>query len=210
LLRLGQGEQAIAQLQPVVRAMPGNRDAVLLLGEALLARGDARGALAALRPLADSPAARGEELALAAKAAKAAGDPQAATYETRAKLPALQAAGRDLADADAAMRAGNWAGAVEAYDRILKVTDGRNPLVLNNMAYAQLMLGNHAAARGYADRAMKEAPDNASVLDTAGWVRFKSGKDIEEARRLLGRAAQLAPGNPAIRVHLAEAERAGK
>ncbi len=210
LLRLGQGEQAIAQLQPVVRAMPGNRDAVLLLGEALLARGDARGALAALRPLADSPAARGEELELAAKAAKAAGDPQAATYETRAKLPALQAAGRDLADADAAMRAGNWAGAVEAYDRILKVTDGRNPLVLNNMAYAQLMLGNLPAARDYADRAMREAPDNASVLDTAGWVRFKSGKDIEEARRLLGRAAQLAPGNPAIRVHLAEAERAGK
>lgn len=208
LLRLGQGEQAIAQLKPIVRAMPGNREAVLLLGEALLARGDSRGALEALRPLAESPAARSEELALAAKAAKAAGDPAAANYEARSKQPALQAAGRDLADADAAMRAGNWAGAAEAYDRILKITDGRNPLVLNNMAYAQLMLGNHDAARSFADRALKEAPNHPSVLDTAGWVRFKSGKDVEEGRKMLARAAELQPGNSAIRAHLAEAGRA--
>jgi Flp pilus assembly protein TadD len=78
------------------------------------------------------------------------------------------------------------------------------------MAYAQLMLGNHDTALGYADRALKEAPDHPSVLDTAGWVRFKSGRDNEEARRLLRRAAELAPGNPAIRAHLAEAERAAK
>ncbi|MFM5950471.1 MAG: tetratricopeptide repeat protein [Novosphingobium sp.] len=210
LLRLDQSEQAIAQLQPIVRAMPGNRSAVMVLGEAMLARGDARGALEVLRPIADHPAARPEELILAGKAAKAAGDPSAARYEARAKLPPVQAAGRDLIDGDAAMRAGNWAGAAEAYDRILKVTDGRNPVVLNNMAYAQLMMGNFPAARDFADRALKEAPDNPSVLDTAGWVRFKSGQDSEEARRLLRRAAQLAPGNPAIRAHLAEAERAGK
>ena len=210
LLRLGQAEQAIAQLQPLVRAMPGNRPATLLLGEAILARGDARGALAVIRPLADQSTARPEELALAAKAAKAASDPAAAKYEARAKLPPVEAAGRDLIDGDAAMQAGNWAGAAEAYDRILKVTDGRNPLVLNNMAYAQLMLGNLPSAREYADRALKEAPNHPSILDTAGWVRFRSGQDSEEARRLLRRAAQLAPGNPAIRAHLAEAERAGK
>ncbi len=210
LVRLGQFEQAIAQLQPVVRAMPGNRDAVRFLAEAMLARGDARGALAVLRPIADQPTARNAELELAAKAAKAIGDPAAALYEKRAKQPAVVAAGRDLADADAAMRAGNWAGAAEAYDRILKSTDGRNPLVLNNMAYAQLMLGNADAALGFADRALKEAPNHPSVLDTAGWVRFKSGKNIEEARRLLRRAVELAPGNSTIRAHLAEAERAGK
>ncbi|HEX4846762.1 MAG TPA: tetratricopeptide repeat protein [Novosphingobium sp.] len=209
LLRLGQAELAIAQLQPVLRVAPGNRDAALLLAEALLARGDARQALAVLKPFADSPAARTEELALAAKSAKSAGDPSAAGYEKRAAMPPVQAAGRDLADADAAMKAGNWAGAAQAYDRILKTTDGRHPLVLNNMAYAQLMLGNLAAARDYADRALKEAPNHPSVLDTAGWVRFKSGKDLQEARRLLRRAAELAPGNPAIRAHLAEAERAG-
>jgi len=93
---------------------------------------------------------------------------------------------------------------------VLAVTDGRNYIALNNMAYAQLMLGNTDAALDYSRRALKEAPNNASVVDTAGWVLFKSGKDPQEARRLLQRAAQLAPGNPAIRAHLAEAERAGK
>ena len=210
LLRLGQNELAIAQLRPIVRTVPGNRDAMLLLAEAMLAGGDARGALGVLRPVADHPAARREELALAAKAARAAGDPAADRYAAAAKAPPAQAAARDMVDGDAAMKAGNWAGAAEAYGRVLAVTDGRNYIALNNMAYAQLMLGNTDAALDYSRRALKEAPNNASVVDTAGWVLFKSGKDPQEARRLLQRAAQLAPGNPAIRAHLAEAERAGK
>lgn len=208
LLRLGQPEQAIAQLQPALRAMPGNPDAARPFAEAMMARGDPRGALAVIRPFADSPAARREDLEIAAKAATASGDPAAAGYQARSKQPAVVAAGRDLIDGDAAMRAGNWAGAAQAYDRILKSTDGRNPVVLNNMAYAQLMLGNGPLARTYADRALKEAPNHPSVLDTAGWVRFKTGQDKAEARNLLRRAAELAPGNSTIRAHLAEVERA--
>jgi Flp pilus assembly protein TadD len=76
------------------------------------------------------------------------------------------------------------------------------------MAYAQTMLGNHGEALAFARRAIKEAPSNPSVLDTAGWAQFKSGKDRDEALRLLRRAAQLAPRNVTIRAHLAEAERA--
>lgn len=210
LLRLNQSELAVAQLQPIVRAMPGNREATRLLGEAQLASGDARGALATLRPLATSIAFRPDELALAIKAAKAAGDPALGALEARALQPAAQALGRDIADGDIAMRSGNWAGAAAAYERVLALTDGRSPVVLNNMAYAQTMLGNHDAAIGFANRALKEAPNNASVNDTAGWAWFKSGKDPAEARRLLQRAAQLAPGNATIRAHLAEAERALK
>ncbi len=208
LLRMGQAELAIAQLQPIVRAMPNNRDARRMLGEAQLASGDAVSAMEVLGPLASHPAARPDELALAAKAARAAGDPSVGHFENRARLPAAQALGRDLADGDAAMRAGNWGGAAAAYSRVLAVTDGRNVMVLNNMAYAQTMLGNHDAALDFARRSIKEAPDNASVLDTAGWAQFKSGKDLDEARRLLRRAAQLAPKNVTIRAHLAEAERA--
>lgn len=210
LIRLGQNELAIAQLGPLVRVMPGNRDAVLLLAEATLSGGDARGALALIKPLADHPAARREELDLAARAAKAAGDPGAAHYADKIKAPPVQAAGRDMIDGDAAMKSGNWAGAVEAYGRVLAVTDGRNYIALNNLAYAHLMLGNTAQALEASRKALNEAPGNASVIDTAGWVLFKSGKDPKEARRLLQRAAQLAPNNPTIRSHLAEAERAGK
>jgi tetratricopeptide (TPR) repeat protein len=208
LLQLGQAELAVAQLQPIARAMPNNREAQRLLGQAQLASGDAAGALKVLAALAGHPAARPEELALAAKAARAAGDPSAAQFEARARQPAAQALGRDLADGDAAMRAGNWGGAAAAYTRVLALTDGRNAVVLNNMAYAQTMLGNHDSALVFARRAIKEAPDNASVLDTAGWAQFRSGKNPSEALRLLRRAADLAPQNVTIRAHLAEAERA--
>lgn len=208
LLHLDLTEQAIAQLQPLVKAMPQGRDAARILAQALLKSGDPRAALAVIRPIADSPAARADDLALAATIAKAAGDPAAAQYTARAKQPAVQAAGRDLVDADAAMRAGNWAGAVQAYDRLLTSTDGTNPVVLNNLAYAQLMLGNGDKANQFADRALKAAPNHPSVLDTAGWVRFKTGQDKAGGLGLLRRAAALAPNNTTIRAHLAEAERA--
>lgn len=208
LFNLGQHDQAIAQLDPIVRAAPGNREAVRFLAEAKLASGDAAGAAETLRPLANDPSARPEELMLMAKIAKANGDPAAASYEARARRPAPQSLGQDLADGDAAMRSGNWAGAVQAYDRLLAATDGKNVVVLNNMAYAQLMLGNNAEALDFAGRALKIAPDNPSVLDTAGWAQFRSGQDVGKARQMLRRAAQLAPKNATIRAHLAEAERA--
>lgn len=209
LLRLGQPELAAAQLVPLARSQPGNRRIAMLLAETRLASKDPRGAMAALQPVADSPQARPEELAMMAKAASAAGDPRAADYDRRAKQPAPQVLGGDLAEADAAIRRGDWARAAIAYDRIIAMTDGKNVLVLNNMAYAQSMLGNHDKARDFADRALKLAPDNPSVLDTAGWVRFRSGKDLEEAKRLLRRAAEQAPKNQTIQLHLAEALRAG-
>ncbi len=209
LLRLGQSELAMAQFTPMTRSGPGARLAVRLLGEAQLVSGDAQSALDTLRPLALLTDVRPEELSLIAKAAKQSGDPQAASLAPLAVTPAARALGTDLADADAAMRRGSWARAAAAYGRILAMTDGRNVLVLNNMANAQLMLGNNAKALEFAERALKQAPDNPSVLDTLGWVRFKSGRDLDEAKRLLRLAAKKAPANVAIAAHLAEAERAG-
>ena len=207
LLHSDQAEQAIAQVGPTARANPGNRYAVRLLAESQLAAGDGRAAMATLRPNATGPLARPEEVALLAKIARANEDPEADALEARAKQPMPQALGSDLADADAAMRAGNWARAVASYDRIQAMTDGKNVMVLNNLAYAHAMLGNHDRAIANAGKALALAPDNASVLDTAGWVRVKAGKDHAEALRLLRLAAGKAPANASIKQHLAEAER---
>ena len=209
LLKLDRSELAAAQLTPIARVQPGNRQVAMLLAEARLAGKDAKGAMAALQTIADSPQARPEELAVMARAAKAAGDPRAAEYDKRSKNPSPQVVGGDLAEADAAIQRGDWAKAAIAYDRILAATKGGNVLVLNNMAYAQSMLGNHDRARTYADQALKLAPDNASILDTAGWVRFRAGQDLENAKRLLHRAAEQAPQNKTIQLHLAEATRTG-
>lgn len=209
LTNLGQAELAIAQAAPIARANPGNREALRILAEAQLRSGDPRAAMQTYAPVVRGSAVRPEELALYARFAKAAGTSDAEALANRAKGPSPQALGADLAEGDAAMKAGNWARAAVAYDRILAVTDGSNVLVLNNMAYAQSMLGNHGRARELADKALKLAPDNASVLDTAGWVRVQSGKDVEQGKQLLRKAAQKAPGNAAIRAHLEQAERRG-
>ncbi|OCC25283.1 hypothetical protein MB02_01000 [Croceicoccus estronivorus] len=203
LLELGQYQLAAAQIQPIVQSAPNNRLAVKLLAQAQLAAGDAQAALATYRPIAESSEARPEELVLMARIAKAAKDPNASRYAARAATSAPETLGRDLAEADAAMRAKDWARAVTAYDRILAVTDGRNAIVLNNMAYAQLMLGNDAKALDYAERALKLAPDNSSVLDTAGWTLFKIGKDPARAKEFLRRAAEMAPNNATIQEHYA-------
>lgn len=208
LFNLGQLELAMAQLRPVLTAQPGNREARRLLARAQIAGNDGAGALATIRPLADPPEATLDDLKLATQAAKVAGDTMAAAYAERARAPSAQSLGRLFADGDAAMRAGNWAGAAASYEQVLAQTDGRNVVVLNNLAYAQLMLGNHAKAVDSAMKALALAPGNPSVLDTAGWALFKSGKDRERALRLLRDATSRAPENLTIRAHLAEAQRA--
>ena len=206
-LRLGQVEQARARLEPLHRRAPGHALTALLLAEAQLAGDDAKAAVATLRPLAARPEAAPEVLALMARAARTAGDPGAASYADRARFPTPQALGSELALGDSALKQGDWKGAAAAYERILIATDGNNPLVLNNLAYAHNRMGNNAKALGYAMRALKLAPDNPSVMDTAGWLLVETGGDRNRALDLLRAAARKAPGNATIRTHLSVAER---
>ena len=206
-LRLGQVEQARARLEPLQRRAPGHALTALLLAETQLAGNDAKAAVATLRPLAAKPEAAPEVLTLMAKASRAAGDPAAANYADRARFPTPQALGSELALADSALKKGDWKSAAASYERILKVTDGQNPIVLNNLAFAQSKLGNDAKALGFALRALKLAPENPSVMDTAGWLLVATSGDRSRALDLLRAAARKAPNNAAIRDHLVSAEK---
>ena len=208
LLRLGNPAQAVSQLGTILREQPRNRRVRMIAAEAQLATGDAAGALATIAVVADQADARPEELDLAAKIAKAADSSAAESYAARRSSPAAQALLADLSEGDAAIRARDWARAIRAYERVQAATDGRNAMVLNNMAHSQFMVGNAAKARDFAAKAIKQAPDNGSVLDTAGWIEFKTGGDRARALDLLRRAAEKSPANPTIRAHLAEAGRA--
>ena len=172
-----------------------------------MAGDDAKAAVATLRPLAAKPEAAPEVLALMARASRAAGDPAAANYADRARFPTPQALGSELALGDSALKQGDWKGAAAAYERILKVTDGQSPIVLNNLAFAHSKLGNNARALGYALRALKLAPENPSVMDTAGWLLVETGGDRSRALDLLRAAARKAPDNATIRGHLLSAEK---
>lgn len=209
LSQLGQHEQAIAQIGPIARSETAGWSARTLLARAQLGAGDAAAAVATMRPVVDFTAASPEALALLVEAARRANDPALPRYEARLRSPAAKALAAAIAEADAAMRTSNWAAAADGYQRVLALAEG-DAMVLNNMAYAQVMLGNYAKANDFAARALKAAPDNPSVLDTAGWAQVKSGRDIESGKRLLRQAAKKAPNNPVIRAHLAEAERIGR
>lgn len=205
LVKLGQPEQARARLQPLLTGNPDDRAVRRTLAEAALAARDPKGAVEALRPLAAAPDAASADLRLLAEAARQAGDPDVARLALRARFPGPQELARTLADADTAMKTGNWGNAIAAYERIMAVTDGKNPLVLNNLAIAQQEVGNRAVALDYALRALQQAPNDPSVMDTAGWLMIQTGKDRARGVALLRAAAAKAPGNRTIAEHLAKA-----
>lgn len=206
LVALGQPEQARARLQPLLARNPQSALVRRELGKAQLAAGDAVGALATLLPFANALTSDPADVRLLARAANMAGDPASARLAEKAKYPAPEALAALLAEADTAIRRENWAIAIEAYGRILAVTDGRNPMVLNNMAVAQDKVGNTIKAMDFAERALKQAPGNASVMDTLGWLLVQSGDDRQRGLALLSEAARKAPDNLTIREHLAKAK----
>lgn len=207
LIKLGQPEQARARLQPELTRDPRNSAVRRTMAEAALAAHDPKGAVELLRPLVAQPTASTADLRLLADAARQAGAPDAAKLAERAKFPPPQELARTLADADTALKAHNWGNAIAAYERILAVTDGRNPLVLNNLAFAHDQVGNKPVALVYALRALKEAPQSPSVMDTAGWLLIQTGGNRARALTLLRAASAAAPENAAIKAHLAAAER---
>lgn len=204
---LGQHEQAMAQLRTYLRRDPAHRMARRLLAQAQLGAGEAGAAVETIRPLASRPEANPQELAVMAAAARAAGLPDAAEYAKRAQFPGADMLVSELASADAALKREDWLAAAQAYRRLLDVTKGENVLVLNNLAYAESRLGNREKALELARRALAKAPENPSVLDTAGWLMVETGIDRERGLSLLHKAARLAPSNRAIAAHLAAGER---
>lgn len=207
LSALGQPEQARVRLMPLLRKAPASALVRRELARAQMAAADGRGAVETLRPLALRPDADAEDVRMLARAAALARDPAARGLATRATFPAPQSLAAALATADAAMKARNWASAIAAYDRVMAVTDGRNPIVLNNLAVAHGAVGNRGRAVDFARRAYREASGNASIMDTLGWLLWETGGDRSEALRLLRAAAAKAPDNATIRDHLARAER---
>ena len=208
LAHLGQVEQARAVLAPVLTRSPGNVLARRELAKIELAQHDGKAAAETLAPLVGKPTSAPEDQRAYAAAAQLAGRPDATAAAADARYPRPQWLAANLALADTAMRAGRWAEASASYVNILGVTDGTNPLVLNNLAFAQSRLGNRAKALTYAERALKFAPNNASVMDTVGQLLIETRGDRGRALALLRRAAQAAPHNAAVRDHLAQAEKA--
>lgn len=99
--------------------------------------------------------------------------------------------------------AGNLAGAVSAYERVLAV-DANHLEALNNAAWLAGELDRDEAL-AYARRAEALAPDNGAVLDTLGWVLVRRSM-VAEGLPYLERANQLLPDTAEIQYHLGVAQ----
>jgi len=92
---------------------------------------------------------------------------------------------------------------IRLYESILDI-DGENVFMMNNLAYVLAVQGKELAkAKELALNAVAAEPENASYLDTLGWVLFKLG-EYDKSRDMFEKAAGLDSREPEILDHLAQ------
>ncbi len=99
-------------------------------------------------------------------------------------------------------QAGRTEAALAAYQRILD-RKSDDLMALNNAALLCARLHKDCAT-AYAGKALRLAPDNGAVLDTAGWILWQAGEK-KKGRSLLARAAAALPANGDVLYHYAVA-----
>ena len=108
--------------------------------------------------------------------------------------------------ASALQSAGNCKDAIPLYERILdiRLTPQTAVVTANNLALCYLEIGDSKSVR-MAEQAYNLAPKSASVVDTYGWVLFKTGEQ-KKGKELLAQALELDPDNPEIQAHIESAK----
>ena len=100
--------------------------------------------------------------------------------------------------------AGRRSEAAAAYHRSL-LLDGRDPWVMNNLAYLLADTGGDLNdALKLAQAVNRQYPNNPSFGDTLGWVYLKR-KDFSSAIQILRRLKDNSPADAGRRIHLGEA-----
>ena len=104
--------------------------------------------------------------------------------------------------AERALRVRDYKTAARYYEAIVALQP-ENAMVLNNLAWATGELGDPKAL-SYGEKALSLSPKNPSILDTVGMLLLKKG-DVAAGVEKLQQAAQAAPNQADIRLHLAKA-----
>lgn len=195
------GEQGLARVVELRRRLPRDAGAALLEGDTRSSLGQyaqAASAYAESRRLQPSAAAAVRE----AQARQLAGqaDADAPLREWLRQHPDdLPARAMHAVVLD---QGGQADLAIKEYERFL-ATGQRDPVMLNNLAWRYFEKGD-PRAEALARDARRLAPTNGAIADTLGWILVRKGAH-DEGIRLLREAASLAPDEPEIQLHLAEA-----
>jgi tetratricopeptide (TPR) repeat protein len=134
----------------------------------------------------------------------------------REAIPAYDAALKRIPDPDSKYwpvlfargtcyeRLGNWKSAERDLKQAL-VLKPDQPDVLNYLGYGWMERSeNLSNARSMIEKAVKERPDSAEIIDSMGWALYLSG-DYEGAIGYLEKAVELLPGDATVNDHLGDA-----
>jgi tetratricopeptide (TPR) repeat protein len=187
---------AAAQAQEILKVMPGQPQALLLLGRAFQKQGDASGAITAFEALTKSQPGLADaqyELGLASAVAGKL-DPAIAALKRALRLdPNHIDAWRALGDALAL--AGDDEGSADAYAQQIKASV-RDPQLLE--AAAALCDGKLAAAERALRDFLKKNPTDPAAIRMLAETGARLGR-LEDAENLLARCLELAPSFSAAR-----------
>jgi len=172
---LGQVDQAIAELTGMAAERPEREDALVRLGD--LYRGHERW----------------HEAVTAYDGAIG-------------RLPAVEKRNWALlfSRAIALERAHDWRRAEADLEHALKLEPDQ-PYVLNYLGYTWIEQGVHLEkARAMVERAVDLRPQDGNIVDSLGWLYYRTG-DYDKAARQLERAVELRPQDATINDHLGDA-----
>jgi tetratricopeptide (TPR) repeat protein len=118
-----------------------------------------------------------------------------------ARRPLKSAIYASLGDALAGER--QWEEAYSAYETALKL-NADNDVVLNNYAYFLAVKGQELdKAEAMILKALELAPDNASYLDTAGWIYYQKG-NYDKARKYIQSAVETGAASAEVLEHMGD------
>ncbi|MEM7689524.1 MAG: tetratricopeptide repeat protein [Pseudomonadota bacterium] len=204
----GQYGAAILPLKSYLEGASEDYAARRTLAQAYAAQGELANAWETIKPILSDPQADAGALTLALQLSEQTGRGDADTI--RAALTRRQGAAdlsEEMREAGEAIRAGDWAKADAIYAPLVTGAGRTDAVLLNNAAAVKSKLGKHKDAIALARRALALAPQSPQVLDTLGWALWQSGNNPSEARALLTKAAEAAPGNREIAEHWAIAHK---
>ncbi len=106
-----------------------------------------------------------------------------------------------LGDAYAGLE--KWEIAFKNYEKSLEL-DSENPVILNNYAfYLSLLNQELSKAEEMALKAVEIDPENASFLDTAGWVYYQQG-ELKKAQKYIQSAIDTGKASAVVLEHMGD------
>ncbi|KAA9015827.1 tetratricopeptide repeat protein [Sphingobium limneticum] len=205
LLSTGRNGDALARARLLSRANPRAPDAWLILGDTLGAANQPQEAAHAYEAAGNIRFDRDAALRLAAAWTRAGNAPRARQVVQLFLSQNPNDVEVQRVGADMAMQAQDWRGARRMLQAVRAQIGDNDAVLMADLARAAMEDGDRNAARAYAAHGYRLMPGNPVTADMFGWVLLRSGEKGPAAVDLLEKAVALAPGAPALQLHLGQA-----